>query len=177
MQLPKMQRQNKMMRNQQPIHLLLLDPVQNHLNQRQARKSRRPPFRCHRSHHHPSRLFIKMQWRFTTRGRSNSNWTSTIRSNKPKTYRYMDEELPQSHPIVEKCALIQSVCRKHGVTLAAAALQFPLKHPSVSSVIVGCRSSWEVDVSVSAVNEHIPEEFWEELAEENLVRKEALFLA
>ncbi len=35
---------------------------------------------------------------------------------------------------------IEAVCERHGVPLAAAALQFPLGHPSVAAVIPGARS-------------------------------------
>ena len=38
------------------------------------------------------------------------------------------------------CGGIEAVCARHGVPLAAAALQFPLAHPAMASVVVGMRS-------------------------------------
>jgi D-threo-aldose 1-dehydrogenase len=38
---------------------------------------------------------------------------------------------------MERVERIEAVCGAHGVPLAAAALQFPLGHPAVASVIPG----------------------------------------
>ncbi len=53
----------------------------------------------------------------------------------PLYYNY--EPAPQE--IVEKVRRIEAVCARHGVPLAAAALQFPLAHGLVASVIPGLR--------------------------------------
>ena len=47
---------------------------------------------------------------------------------------------PASPEILEKTRRIEAVCRRHGVPLKAAALQFPLGHPTVASVIPGMGS-------------------------------------
>jgi D-threo-aldose 1-dehydrogenase len=39
--------------------------------------------------------------------------------------------------VVERVRRIDAVCRRHEVPLAAAALQFPLAHPAVSTIIPG----------------------------------------
>ena len=39
--------------------------------------------------------------------------------------------------VVEKTRRIEAACRRHGVPLGAAALQFPLAHPAVAAVIPG----------------------------------------
>jgi D-threo-aldose 1-dehydrogenase len=44
---------------------------------------------------------------------------------------------PASAAIIERVAKIEAICDEYNVTLAAAALQFPLAHPSVVSVIPG----------------------------------------
>jgi D-threo-aldose 1-dehydrogenase len=41
------------------------------------------------------------------------------------------------------------VCARHGVALAAAALQFPLGHPAVASVVTGMRSVAEVEANLA----------------------------
>ena len=54
-------------------------------------------------------------------------------------------------------------CAAHGVPLAAAAMQFPLRHPAVAAVVVGVRSPAEVDADVAAFETEIPEQLWQEL--------------
>ncbi len=45
----------------------------------------------------------------------------------------------------EKALRVKAICGRHGVTLAAAALQFPLHHPVVASVIPGAARPEEVE--------------------------------
>src|SRR3954447_4455527 len=44
---------------------------------------------------------------------------------------------PAPQDVLDKVGRIQAVCERHGVPLASAALQFPLGHPQVASVIPG----------------------------------------
>jgi len=48
--------------------------------------------------------------------------------------------------------------------LQAAALQFPLRHPAVASVIVGMRAPAEVSQNISFLTTSIPDAFWDNLA-------------
>jgi D-threo-aldose 1-dehydrogenase len=50
-------------------------------------------------------------------------------------------------------------CLLNNVSLPAAALQFPLHHPIVASVIPGARSAAEVESNISLLSELIPAEF------------------
>ena len=84
---------------------------------------------------------------------------------------YMYE--PASEEILEKTRRIQAVCERFGASLPAAALQFPLGHPRVSSVIPGARSSAEVRANVEAMNEKIDPGLWAALREEGLIRDDA----
>jgi D-threo-aldose 1-dehydrogenase len=63
--------------------------------------------------------------------------------------------------------------RRHGVSLAAAALQFPLAHPAVASVVVGHRSAAELDRNAGALREPIPADFWQELKALGLIPADA----
>jgi D-threo-aldose 1-dehydrogenase len=63
--------------------------------------------------------------------------------------------------------------RRHGVSLAAAALQFPLAHPAVASVVVGNRSAAELDRNAGALREPIPADFWRELKALGLIPADA----
>lgn len=77
------------------------------------------------------------------------------------TYDYA----PASTAILEKALKIKSILDKHGVSITSAALQFPLRHPSVKAVLVGCRSAQEVIDNTRAFDEIIPETIWQELAQ------------
>lgn len=63
-----------------------------------------------------------------------------------------------------RVAGLRDVCEAHGVPLAAAAIQFPLRHPAVAAVVVGVRSPAEVDADVDAFETPIDESLWDELA-------------
>jgi D-threo-aldose 1-dehydrogenase len=75
--------------------------------------------------------------------------------------------------IQEKVRRIQDVCRAHGVSLPAAALQFPLAHPAVVSVIPGGARPEEVRQNVAAMLAPIPPALWTDLKTEDLIRADA----
>jgi D-threo-aldose 1-dehydrogenase len=84
-------------------------------------------------------------------------------------YRYADAE----PDIQEKARRIQAACQRHGVSLQAAALQFPLAHPAVVSVIPGGASPEEVRSNVGFITEPIPVALWADLKSEGLIDPEA----
>jgi len=45
--------------------------------------------------------------------------------------------VPAAAPLIEKAQKIEAVCKRHGVELGAAAMQFPLFHPALCAVIPG----------------------------------------
>ena len=80
---------------------------------------------------------------------------------------------PAPPEILERVARIEAVCGRHGVSIAAAALQFPLGHPSVASVIPGARSAKHVQRNVEIMGTAIPAALWAELKHEGLLRDDA----
>jgi D-threo-aldose 1-dehydrogenase len=70
-------------------------------------------------------------------------------------------------------ARMQAICERQGVPLAAAALQFPLGHPSVAAVIPGARSAAQVQRNVEVFRHPIPADLWAELKHEGLLRSDA----
>ncbi len=78
-----------------------------------------------------------------------------------------------SAEVVEKTRRIAAVCERHGVPLAAAALQFPLGHPSVASVIPGASSPNQQTRNMEAFRAAIPDDLWAELKHEGLLREDA----
>jgi len=81
---------------------------------------------------------------------------------------------PASPEIVDRVRRIGAVCADHRVPLRSAALQFPLTHPAVATVCVGCRSPKEVRGNVEALEIDIPPALWRDLAAEGLLRPEAV---
>lgn len=58
---------------------------------------------------------------------------------------------------------IESLCKRYGISLAAAALQFCTRHPLITTTIPGARTPEEARHNAKAGSEQIPEAFWEEL--------------
>ena len=71
--------------------------------------------------------------------------------------------------IMARTRAIEAVCSRHGVALAAAALQFPLAHPAVASVVTGMRSAAEAQANLAHCRAAIPAAFWQELKHEGLI--------
>ncbi|MDQ3161715.1 MAG: aldo/keto reductase [Actinomycetota bacterium] len=74
------------------------------------------------------------------------------------------EYAPAAADVVERARLMRGVCASHGVALPAAALQFPLRHPAVVTVLTGVRSVDELRQNVAHFDADVPEALWEELA-------------
>jgi D-threo-aldose 1-dehydrogenase len=76
---------------------------------------------------------------------------------------------PAPADVLNRVRRIESLCARSGISLRAAALQFPLGHPAVVSVIPGARSTTEFDENIAALGETIPQEFWASLKAERLI--------
>jgi len=57
----------------------------------------------------------------------------------------------------------RQVCRRNGISLLAAALQYVTRHPVVAATIPGARTPAEVVANAQAANAPIPEAVWEDL--------------
>lgn len=75
--------------------------------------------------------------------------------------------------VMNRVKAIARVCDAHGVPLAAAALQFPLAHPLVSSVIPGPRSADELNQILEWMEISIPASLWSDLKNEKLIATDA----
>jgi D-threo-aldose 1-dehydrogenase len=75
--------------------------------------------------------------------------------------------------VLDRVARIEAVCRAHGVPLLAAALQFPLHHPSVVSVIPGGQSPEQVRSNLAVLSTPIPQALWADLKANGLLRDDA----
>src|SRR6185295_10711126 len=82
--------------------------------------------------------------------------------------KYNYAEAPPN--VRERVAQLDAVCSAHGVPLAAAAIQFPLAHPKVSSVVIGAISAAEIRQNFELMSQSIPAALWRDLKSEGLVR-------
>lgn len=80
---------------------------------------------------------------------------------------------PAPTDVIERVSKIEQVCAEFDVRLAAAALQFPLAHPAVVSVIPGLGSASRIQNTLELFSEIIPAEFWQALKNQNLLNQSA----
>ena len=80
---------------------------------------------------------------------------------------------PATPYIIGKTLRLLEVCKEFGVSLQAAALQFPLAHPAVATVIPGATSRAIVAANVANLNAVIPKAFWAELKTRGLLLADA----
>jgi len=65
--------------------------------------------------------------------------------------------------ILSRRRALEAMCIRHGVPLAAAAVQFPLRHPAVVSVVIGARSPEEIDEDAQLLAIPVPDALWSEI--------------
>lgn len=76
---------------------------------------------------------------------------------------------PAPPQILARVAAIEAVCTRHGVPLRRAALQFPLGHPAVASLVTGAVKPEEVADQVTELSAPVPAALWTELKAEGLL--------
>ncbi|HVY50468.1 MAG TPA: aldo/keto reductase [Devosia sp.] len=76
---------------------------------------------------------------------------------------------PPPQDIQQKAAQLQQAARNHGIPLGAAALQFPLAHPVVASVLTGPKSPQELKQNLDWWTTSIPSAFWDDLLKHGLL--------
>ncbi len=73
-----------------------------------------------------------------------------------------DYEAAPPELLVRRHAL-EEVCARYDVPLVAAAIQFPLRHPGVTSILVGARSPDEIADDLRLLDLSVPDDLWSEL--------------
>jgi D-threo-aldose 1-dehydrogenase len=81
--------------------------------------------------------------------------------------------VPAADDVLERARLIQAVCAAHGVPMAAAAVQFPLANPLVCTVLLGPRSTRELDMDLGLLEVDVPKRLWRDLVADGLLRDDA----
>ncbi|MEN9932233.1 MAG: hypothetical protein RIS17_806 [Pseudomonadota bacterium] len=80
-------------------------------------------------------------------------------------YHYM----PAPPEIMDRVRRIEAICADFGISLRAAALQFPVRHQAVAASVPGARTVAHVNANVAAMSETIAEGFWDALRAERLI--------
>jgi D-threo-aldose 1-dehydrogenase len=80
---------------------------------------------------------------------------------------------PAPAEIVERARRLAEVCARHAVPLRAAAIQFPLAHPVVRSLVAGVRRIDHLDEYPRLMQQPIPGDLWAELRAEGLIPHDA----
>ena len=80
---------------------------------------------------------------------------------------------PAPQAIMDRTRAIEGVCRTYGVPLPAAAMQFVVAHPAISSFIAGTRTVEQLQKNLAWFHHAIPSEFWAELKQKGLVDERA----
>ena len=99
----------------------------------------------------------------------NSGLLSQPRPAVDATFNYA----PAPAALLEKTNKLADLCESHGVTLPAVALAFPLFHPAVAGIAVGCRTPEEVHTNAALARTEIPTALWQALKSAGLLREDA----
>lgn len=71
---------------------------------------------------------------------------------------------PADEPMLARVRAMADVCARAGVSLKAAAMQFPLRQPGVETVVVGMASAAQVAENLTLFAQHVPDDVWDDLA-------------
>lgn len=80
---------------------------------------------------------------------------------------------PAPPAIMDRVRRIEAVCGRYSVSLPAAATQFILAHPAISTLIHGVRSPRQLQTNIEWLQAPIPPEFWQALKAEAILPADA----
>lgn len=99
----------------------------------------------------------------------NSGILATGTKGEEMTYDY--QSVPAD--VVNRVVAIETVCSRHGVDLASAAVEFVGMHPAVASVVLGAQNVAQAKQNIRAAASRAPQEFWTELKQSGLLPESA----
>jgi D-threo-aldose 1-dehydrogenase len=99
----------------------------------------------------------------------NSGILSRPRPGPEATFNYQ----PAPPELIARANQIADICEKHGTSLPAVAIAFPLAHPCVANVTLGMRSAAEVQQDVNLYDARVPAGLWSDLRSAGLLRPDA----
>ncbi len=91
-----------------------------------------------------------------------ASYGSGILAKGPDAYaRYAYQDAPPA--LVERTRALAAICQEYGVPLAAAALQFSLRDPRITSTVVGISKPERITATLELARIPIPDELWQRL--------------
>ena len=81
---------------------------------------------------------------------------------------------PAGPEIMARVRKIESACLAHGVSIRQAALQFPMAHPAVVSIVLGAVTPKEVASNATDAAKKVPASLWSDLKAAGLLDPSAL---
>ena len=82
--------------------------------------------------------------------------------------------LPADDGVLDRVHRFRAVTERHGVPLRAAAIQFALAHPVVTSMLAGVRTAAQLDDYPDLMRLRIPPGLWDDLKGEGLLQPDAV---
>ena len=95
----------------------------------------------------------------------NSGILATDRPRADATFEYGTA----SPELIARVDRIADVAERHDVTVPQLAVQFPLRHPAVSTVVLGADAPEQIERNAGLSWPAVPDAVWQELAEEGLL--------
>ncbi|WP_224008160.1 aldo/keto reductase [Aureimonas sp. SA4125] len=82
-----------------------------------------------------------------------------------KKFNYVDAPAE----VLAKVERLEAACRSFDVPLPAAAIQYPLRHPAATNVVIGAKTAAQVQQNVAWFEMPIPEALWQTLEDDGLI--------
>ena len=71
---------------------------------------------------------------------------------------------PAGPALLDRARGLARICTAHGVDLPTVAVQFPLRHPAVVSVVSGMRTAAQAETTLAHLTTPVPGDLWSEVA-------------
>ena len=78
-----------------------------------------------------------------------------------------------SPQLVSRVERIADLARRYGFTIPELAVQFPLRHPTVATVVLGAASAQQMERNGKLVARTAPDDLWDELGAAGLIDQES----
>jgi D-threo-aldose 1-dehydrogenase len=78
---------------------------------------------------------------------------------------------PAPAELIARVNSIADVCEAHGVTLPAVAIAYVLRHPAVTSVVLGARGRSQVQQNLDRYQTTVPDAVWTDLVSAGLIQE------
>ena len=98
-------------------------------------------------------------------------FNSGILATGPGPNAHFDYEVAPKQ-IQQRVAAIMEICKKHKITLPAAALNFPKKHELVASILIGTAKASSLTRNMDMLEQRIPDALWDDLTKAGLIVNE-----